>query len=315
VAKSKKSDSTLPAPLSQTARVLNAVPTEILLGAALLVLLFCGGYYGWKKWGVPVTQQSEYRLALESIEITPPPTWIRSDVKAEATRDGSLDNLSIFDKDLTVRVYRAFEMHAWVEQVNRVSKRPPARVIVELKYRCPVAWVEVPAGVLPNNEVGLLPVDRNGVLLPPGDFTQEHADDYVRISVANLTPCGIPGTPWGDPRVSAAAEIAAVLGEDAHRVGVHRILVGSAEETEASNGQSVYRVVARSGLRFIWGSAPGREATGEPRPPQKKLRLIQLAESKVDPASQSPPQEIDLRDPGAGNPSERTTELPHPAVR
>jgi hypothetical protein len=74
-------------------------------------------------------------------------------------------------------------------------------------------------------------------------------------------------------------------------------------------------VVARSGLRFIWGSAPGREATGEPRPPQKKLRLIQLAESKVDPASQTPRQEIDLRDPGAGNPSERTTELPHPAVR
>ena len=315
MAKSKKPDSTLSAPWSQTARVLSAVPTEILLGAALLVLLVCGGYYGWKKWGIPVTQQSEYRLAVESIELTPPPAWIRSDVKAEATRDGSLDNLSIFDKDLTVRIYRAFEMHAWVEQVNRVSKRPPARVIVELKYRCPVAWVEVPAGVLPNNEVGLLPVDRKGILLPPGDFTQEQADDYVRISVANLTPCGIPGSPWGDPRVTASAEIAGVLGEEAHRVGVHRILVSSDEERVAFNGQSVYRVVARSGLRFIWGSAPGREATGEPPAAQKKLRLIQLAEASVDPASLPSNQEIDLRDPGASALSERTTSDSQAAVR
>lgn len=288
--------------------MLRAIPSELAGGIALLALLAVGFYYGWQNWGTQVIHRSEYRLSLDNIEVSPQPAWIRSNVKAETARDASLENLSIFDSDLTIRVYRAFQMHAWVARVNRVSKRPPSHVIVDLVYRRPVAWVEVPPGVLPSNEAGLLPIDGDGVLLPPGDFSSEQADDYIRIGVANLTPCGLPGTAWGDPRVAGAAQIAAMLADRSRELAFHRILVSSSPPNERGQTQTVYEVRTHSGLRFIWGSAPGQEIAGEPKASQKAARLLQLAEAAA--VKKSPPagSEIDLRDPGPA--AQRTARAP-----
>lgn len=290
----KKSEGTLAAPAATAAKALRFASSELMIGAALLLLLVTVGHFAWKKWGAPVTETEEYRVSAANIVVTPPPPWIRADVKAEAIRDGSLEGLSVLDKDLTIRVCRAFEMHAWVEKVNCVGKRPPACVSVELTYRQPVAWVEVPAGVLPNNEVGLLPVDKAGVLLPTADFTAEQANDYPRIAVSNLTPCGMAGTPWGDPRVVVCASIAAILAEDAKSLGLHRVLAidshtGTAGET------LLYRVTTRKGLRLIWGSPPGRERVGEPTAAQKKVLLRQITESLANEEPVIGADEIDLR--------------------
>jgi hypothetical protein len=285
----------------------------LLAGLAVIVLLAAGGYFGWKKWGVPVTQRNEYRIAAASIDITPQPAWIPSDVRQEAIRDGSVENLSIFDKQLTLRLCHAFEMHPWVHRVNRVSKRPPAKVQIELDYRRPVAWVEVPPGVLPNNEVGLLPVDGEGVLLPPKDFVAEQVDEFVRIAVAGLTPCGLPGTAWGDPRVTSAAQIAALVTENFQDAHLHRILVSSRPGDTRDLGPPFFEITTRQGARFVWGSAPGHEQPGEPTAMQKSLRLIQLARSA---AQADAPQDwvVDLRDPDAGPPSRRTAGRTSPSA-
>jgi hypothetical protein len=56
----------------------------------LLAGLTGGAYYGWQRVGPQVTQGPEYVLELEQIVITPPPPWIRADVRAETVRDGGL---------------------------------------------------------------------------------------------------------------------------------------------------------------------------------------------------------------------------------
>jgi len=118
-----------------------SLPAVALFFAVLFVLLVAGIVIGWQRWGRSVVTRPIYRIAGENIHVTPTPPWIRSDVRAEVVRDGALNDLSIFDKDVTIRVYQAFELHPWIAKVKRVSKHPPARLDVDLQSRQAVAWV------------------------------------------------------------------------------------------------------------------------------------------------------------------------------
>jgi hypothetical protein len=223
----------------------------------LVVLLLVGGliggaYYGWQRLGPEVVQGPEYVLQPDQIQIPPPPPWIRSDIRAETIRDGGLTGLSILDRDLTVKIARAFSLHTWVEDVRRVRKEHPARVIVELVYRRPVAMVEVTM----NDRPGLLPVDMNGVLLPPGDFSAEQARDYLRISLPDATPTGPVGTSWGDLRVDGAAKIAAVLLEHWKQLGLYRIAVESGGAAPGAADEVRFVLTTRRGAQIVWGPAP-----------------------------------------------------------
>lgn len=228
-------------------------PSRCLLVVLLLVAALTGGaYYGWQRLGPHIVQGPEYLLQPEQIQIPPPPPWIRSDIRAETIRDGGLTGLSILDRELTVKVARAFSLHTWVEDVRRVKKEHPARVIVELVYRRPVAMVEVTM----NDHPGLLPVDTNGVLLPPGDFSAEQARDYLRISLPDAVPAGPVGTPWGDPRVAGAARIAAVLLEHWKQLGLYRVAVEAGEPAQQASGDTVFVLKTRRGAQVVWGAAP-----------------------------------------------------------
>lgn len=211
-----------------------------------------GAHYGWQQVGPQVSQGPEYRLEPDQIEITPLPPWIRTDVRAETVRDGGLSGLSLLDREVTVKIARAFALHTWVEDVRRVRKEHPARVIVELVYRRPVAMVEVTM----NDQPGLLPVDVHGILLPPGDFSAEQARDYLRVSLPNAMPAGSVGSAWGDPRVTGAARIAAVLQEHWKPLGLYRIAVEPSESPRTNANEAVYVLTTRRGAHIIWGSAP-----------------------------------------------------------
>ena len=228
-------------------------PYRRLLVVLLLVAGLVGGAsYAWQRLGPQIRQGTEYVLQPDQIQIPPPPPWIRSDICAETVRDGGLTGLSLLDRDLTVKIARAFSLHTWVEDVRRVRKEHPARVIVELVYRRPVAMVEVTM----NDRPGLLPVDMNGVLLPPGDFSAEQARDYLRISMPGATPTGPVGTPWGDPRVDGAARIAAVLLEHWKQLGLYRIAVEPGEAAPLAVGEAVFVLATRRGAQVVWGAAP-----------------------------------------------------------
>jgi cell division septal protein FtsQ len=144
-----------------------------LLAAAVVGVALAGFLYAWQRWGEPSLNSPEYAVTHEQIHVTPQPAWIHADVKAEVLRTADATRLNLRDPRLVEELAAVFALHPWVAEVVRVQKRYPARVDVELKYRRPVAAVEVSS----QSEAGLLFVDAAGVLLPSADFAQGQAKD------------------------------------------------------------------------------------------------------------------------------------------
>jgi len=280
-----------------------------VLPVLLLVAGLTGGaYYGWQRVGPQIAQGPEYALETEQIEITPqPPPWIRADIRAETIRDGGLSDLSLLDRELTVKIARAFSLHTWVENVRRVRKEQanPPRVLVELVYRKPVAMVEVTM----NDRPGLLPVDVYGVLLPPGDFSAEQARDYLRLSLPNATPAGPVGTPWGDPRVDGAARVAAVLQEHWKPLGLYRVTAQPTEPPRTNPKETVFVLTTRRGAQVVWGVAPHVDDVADVKKALGKVeRLVAYVEQHGPLDGLNSEAQIDLTQ--AAIPNQRTANLP-----
>jgi hypothetical protein len=249
----------------------------LLVGPArtpTLVVLILGTaaaawYFGWARVRDRVLSSSEYLVGPEQVEITSPPPWIHSDIRAEVFRNASLDGpLSIMDESLAERLKAAFSLHPWVARVGRISKHHPARVVVELEYRRPVLMVEVPGGPLP--------VDRHGRLLPSGDFSAVEAAAYPRLLGIDTAPIGTVGQPWGDARVAGAAAVAGVLGPAWRELGLGAI-APVAPPGAAAPDHYLYALRTTGGAEILWGHAPGMGDAGEPSPQRKIAGLHEHA--------------------------------------
>src|SRR5581483_9460059 len=152
----------------------------LVLAAIVIVAAIAGSVYGWWRWGEPSVHSAEYILAPERISVTPQPTWIRAEVRADVLRSLTGAKLELLDPELVQKIADAFALHPWVAKVVRVEKKHPARVDVELVYRRPVLVVKIGA---PGDD-GLLFLDEESVLLPSSDFSPSQAKDYLRIAAA-----------------------------------------------------------------------------------------------------------------------------------
>ena len=272
----------------------------LLLGGVAL-----GGWMLWKRLGPQILTGPDYTVTAEKIEVNTPPPWITCDLVGEAALNGSLDGLNITEPRLTVMVADAFALHPWVEEVVRVHKKAGAHVQVELVYRKPVGMVEVQI----DDEPGLLPVDRNGVLLPPEDFDPEIAGRYPRLNVGRSMPAGPVGTPWGDAKLAGAATLANLLGEHWEQLGLYRIVVEDNAHESALRSAPRYSIETTSGTRIVWGHAPGEETSSEANAETKLARLLRHAESGSGLAAEEP-QQIDLTDARSAEISPRAASVP-----
>jgi hypothetical protein len=259
----------------------------------VLIAVAVGGALAaaWQRWGRAALQERKFRLTEASFEATPPPSWISSPVIAEVIRDGCLAGMPVHDPALVQRVAEAFALHPWVARVVRVEKRYPARVIVQLEYRRPVAVVPVAT----RGESGLLLVDAQGVLLPTHDFVSSQARDYLRIEGIDTLPAGVYGTPWGSRRVSEAASIAAAIGPRWKELGLYAIV-----PVASADGGDTYELRTPQGVRVVWGRPPGQEAPGEP-PAAAKLAALAACIREQGPLDrEGGPARLDLRELGRG---------------
>lgn len=264
-------------------------PARRALVLALLGAGAAGGAYAvWQRVRPHVVAAPQYRLEARDIAITPPPEWIRSDLRAEVIRDASLDGpLSILDPGLAERVAKAFALHPWIARVQKVSKHSPARVEVELVYRRPVCMVEVPGG--------LYPVDIEGVLLPSSDFSPNDARRYPRLSGVQPTTEGPVGTRWHDRRVVGAAEIAAALTDAWNELNLHRIVPVPGAHGGPSRDEPTYELFTRLGTRILWGPASGTDAPPDDAPAVKAARLRRFFAQRGTLEGPEGPQDLDLR--------------------
>jgi hypothetical protein len=211
-------------------------------------------------------KRSEYRLPATQIEISPPPRWIPHDLVIQVVEKADLPTeLSLLDDNLTGDVAEAFRLSPWVEEVLSVTKSYPARVVVVLTYRRPVAMVEV--------KQGQYPIDAHGVLLPPQEFSVADTRTFPTITGVVSTPQGPAGTEWGDPVVEDAARLADELAALWKSLGLVAIVCPPSAESHARINEGVFSLLTKGGSHIIWGHAPGTDHPGELSTKQKIGRL------------------------------------------
>ena len=228
--------------------------------AVLVVAAFSGGAWAvWRHVEKHVEGSRDYLVSVERITITPPPEWVRSDVRAEAFRTASPPDrpLSSLDDGLAQRLEAAFRLHPWVAKAT-VVKRAGARVSVDVVYRRPVCMVEVAnAGTLSGtlhsgsgsgSAVDLLPVDGEGVWLPGEDFSQKQKESYPCLAGIDRRPIQPVGHPWGDARVVDGASIAAALLPVWQQLKLYRIQT-AARTSPPDNRAPAYELYTRAGTR------------------------------------------------------------------
>jgi hypothetical protein len=223
-----------------------------------------------------MTQQPQYRLTAENIHITPPPPWIHSDVKSQVLRDAGLEGtLSVLDDwaSFSHRIKEAFEFHPWVASVERITRRLPSGLEIELKYRRPIASIESSEG----DSVALLPIDEQAIRLPEGDLSEVERRYLPRIS--GITGRPLVGDLWNDPRVVGGAKIAAALADVWEQLRLVEIkAVSSSEPANVATANFAFEIVTSGGTRILWGAPPGAEAAaGESPFDTKRARLLEYA--------------------------------------
>lgn len=249
------------------------------LGALLVVVgaVFFGRML-WFRLEEGVQSGSSYVLEADTVQLRGVAPWVHCDLKTEALRSASLDRrLPLNDPELARRLARAFDMHPWVKRVVDVRLLHPAGATVEIVCREPVAMVRV--------KDGLFAVDAEGVVLPSADFSAESAAEYPRISGVQSSPQGPEGSPWGDGIVEEGAALAVAIGPEWEGLNLEEC------RTTNEHGTRMWELIGPEGRVILFGSAPGREVSGEPFAAVKIARLKNLAEDS------SPPLRIDLSRP------------------
>ncbi len=253
---------------------------------------------GWNHYAADFAQRKEFLLSPRDILITVQPSWIQSNVLEDAVEVANLpDPLDLRDRDLTAKVAATLSAHPWVRSVQKVVKQYPAKVMVEVEYRRPVAMVEVVFG---DNRRGLIPVDVEGTVLPTADFAPSQAVQFPRINVGYHPTSASPGMTWENPHVAEAASIAALLLEHWTALKLKRIAL------KQESGR-YYVLELEDDTRIIWGSPPGHELPQEAMA-QHKVQVILQKAAEAALTSTDLPQQLDLRTAG------RTAEI-HDAVR
>jgi hypothetical protein len=255
----------------------------LAIGGVIIVVTAGVSYGVWRQVRTHVLASEQYQVDPAKIAITPPPPWIRSDIKDEVIREASFDGpLSLLDSKLTIRVAGAFAAHPWIAHVERVSKHFPSGLEVEVAYRRPVAMVEVSDGALP--------VDVQGVVLPTADFRPGEADRYPRIGEVHTSPAGLVGSPWGDAAVAGAAQIAAALGDSWHALELFRITPAGRHPGGRGGAEYAFALFTRRGTRIDWGLAPQTTVAGEPAAADKIAQLKKYAAAHGSLDGKSPHQ-------------------------
>ncbi len=256
--------------LDQMLAAYRSLPGAALLFAVVPLLIL--GYAGWFYWGAEHLNRALYAVKLENLIVTPQPQWIlKSKVREEVYQNHSLSQVHLLDSDATATIARAFDAHAWVQSTFRVTKMGGGRVQVDLIYREPIAMVFFQQHE--SEKPGAYPVDREGIVLPPEDFTEQQVGNYFLIYAQGAEPKSEDsGMPFGDSRISDALQLCQWLLPKRDSLGLKTIYVNQDKEVGTITPWTLS--IATRDSKFIeWGHAPGKESNDEPSAEDKLLRM------------------------------------------
>lgn len=252
----------------------------------LAVALFVGNRMLWDAHRSRLLAQPRFHLTPEEIEVGDLPPWIHEDPRAEFLLSvaGGAD-LNLAADDALTKLVQAIEKHPWVRKVESAEKRFPGLVTVKLEWRMPVAMVRV--------QGGLLPVDREGVLLPTRDFTPLEAARYPRIEGVSEPPPGPAGVRWLDPVVLGGSRLAALLLPVWSKYQFRALIPLKSGGTSAALD---FAIRTRGGSVILWGDVPPEGVGAAEKVTAAKLQWLEAYFREHGSfEGVEGPQEIDLR--------------------
>jgi hypothetical protein len=269
----------------------------------VVAVLTLGGRAIWKLAAPTVAADARYLVQADHITISDLPEWIDGDVRREVVENsGIAGRLSMLDPSFMTTVKSSFALHPWVERVERIEKRPPNGLHVDVVYRRPVAVIESPQ----DQGAQLLPVDARGIHLPADDVPMIRRTYLPRITgVVGQPP---PGQPWDDPRVAGAVDLAVSLAAEWESLNLWSIVPSARPEVSVDRNYFVYDLVNRGGTRIEWGPAPQANVPGEADFAAKLALLKQCMTKYADLDWLDWPERINLRRGGEATP--RTAKKP-----
>ncbi len=288
MARIKPENAPLPARKQQRARF----SPRSIVAILLLVSMGIAAHFLWQMQSKEVGQQAAYALKSDDIQLSRRPAWVRSDVKSEVLRDsGLIGSVSVLEdwSTLARRIEEAFEFHPWIESVVKIERKLPRALVVEVKYRRPVAAVES-SDV---SGVALLPIDAHAIRLPEEDLSEAERRYLPRIAAVTGRP--LVGDRWDDPRVVGGAQLAVALSDIWQQLRLVEIL-GTAPSATSNTQAYSFELVTAGGTRIVWGSAPGQELMrGESGFDQKRQRILDYAKQHGKLESIDGPEKLDVR--------------------
>jgi hypothetical protein len=277
--------------LSRTSNwIWRPVPLAVV-AVSLTLLLF------WRQLAAVLPDLSgrgEYQLTWSDLQVPHAGPWVPEDLLEQVRVQAGLpETLSVLDESLLEQIATAFSAHPWIAAVVSASKEAEGGVKIDLRYREPVLMVHTSRGTYP--------VDQEGVLLPPSDFSASDVDLFPRVDGVQTTPRGPAGQPWGDSAVIGAARLAAILLQPRSgqipwkRYGFDRIAVLARQGPVASVENFVFGLTTIDESRIVWGHGPGFDAL-EPSVDQKLERLNRFIADNGGLQVRNEPVRIDVRD-------------------
>lgn len=273
-------------------RVLFRPKTLVCLAVATAVGLLIPLY---QRLSPALASRPEFQLTPATVTLPPAPAWIPQNLAGQVfSTTGLGEQLSLLDPSVSERVAAAFHTHPWIERVISVQKRWPARIVVDVIYREPVAMVR---GI-----DGFYPVDRHGILLPARDFNARDVQTFPVIEQVTSAPAGRLGETWGDPAVTAAARLAEVLLQNADEshswwqlLNLAAIVVPRNVTLPESTDELQFELRTKGGSRILWGREPRTSNPAELNVTGKLQRLRELHTRYGSPDSQRDQWLIDIR--------------------
>lgn len=237
-----------------------------LVGLSLLIVL-AGLILSAPRWLPDLNKLPVYQVKADLIKITPPPEYIPADFLNKVLRESGLpETLSLLDTNLVPNVVKAFQSNAWVQEVVHVRKAYPAELTVELRYRAPVAMIRSPDGHYP--------VDADGIVLPPEDFSPTIAASYPEILDAPDEEQIELGKPWRNPAVCEAAQLLKQLETQVQKYNLVGVEIPGLDD-EGNLGPFILKTKGNTSI--VWGSGPYHDLSGQISTRTKIDRLEEYA--------------------------------------
>jgi hypothetical protein len=271
-------------------------------GALVIMAVLCSSpiVYGYVLRNLPaVDQVAEFMVQQEQITIHDKPAYLPEDLVNQIIKNTELSlPISIWSSGLAEKIAQGAKLHPWVTKAVKVELLPQKGIVLHLNFRQPVAFIKTPSG--------FYPIDREGVLLPPKDFSAESVRQYPIISNVQSVPQGPEGTNWGDLSVIGAARLAEYLHPVNAKAGdkisdywiamaLEEIVIPKLIAPQVEMVDLDYQIKVKGGSILNWGVAPGVEHNRQPTSEQKLLRMLKYYQEFGSFTAPRGPYEIDFR--------------------